>query len=168
MPSSRSVAFRRDVLEAAGGYPEWLDIGEDMYVNHRWRELSLDMRFVPGAVVRWRLRSSLRDTWVQYFRYARGDAIAGKHAESHAHRFAIYGAAPYGWGSKGRLRKTATLAGGAAYASGPIRRAMARFEDPVERGKALVAVPALLAFTDVAKMAGFLAGLRARDPERSS
>ena len=38
---SRSVA---SAIEAAGGYPEWLDIGEDMWVNHRWRELGLDMR----------------------------------------------------------------------------------------------------------------------------
>jgi len=162
MPSSRSVAFRREAIEAAGGYPEWLDIGEDMYVDHRWRELGLDMRFVPGAVVRWRLRSSLRDTWVQYFRYARGDAIAGMHAERHALRFGVYAAALYAWGSRGKLRKAAALAGAAAYASGPIRRAAARFEDPVERAKALVAVPALLVFTDLAKMAGHVSGLRAQ------
>ena len=31
--------------------PEWLAIGEDMWVNHRWRELGLDMRFAPDAVV---------------------------------------------------------------------------------------------------------------------
>ena len=162
MPSSRSVAFRREAIEAAGGYPEWLDIGEDMYVDHRWRELGLAMRFVPDAVVRWRLRSSLRETWVQYFRYARGDAIAGMHAERHALRFGVYAAALYTWGSKGRLRKAATLAGGTAYASGPVRRALARFEDPVDRAKALVAVPALMAFTDLAKMAGHVSGLGAQ------
>ena len=39
MPSARSVAFRRTAIESAGGYPEWLDIGEDMWVNHRWRRL---------------------------------------------------------------------------------------------------------------------------------
>jgi len=168
MPSSRSVAFRREAIEAAGGYPEWLDIGEDMYVDHRWRELSLDMRFAPGAVVRWRLRSSMRDTWVQYFRYARGDAIAGMRAERHALRFAVYGAALYGWGTRGKLRRAATLAGAAAYASGPVRRAMSRFEDPSDRVRAALAVPALMALVDAAKMAGYLAGLRARDPQRYS
>ena len=162
MPSSRSVAFRREAIEAAGGYPEWLDIGEDMYVDHRWRELGLDMRFVPGALVRWRLRSSLRDTWVQYFRYARGDAIAGMHAGRHALRFGAYGTALYAWGSKGAVRRAATLAGAGAYAAAPIRRAMARFERRADRAKALGAVPALMAFTDLAKMAGFLAGLRAQ------
>ena len=91
MPSARSVAYRRSAIEAAGGYPEWLDIGEDMYVDHRWRELGLDMRFVPDAVVYWRLRPGLRDTWVQYFRYARGDAIAGMYPKRHVLRFAVYG-----------------------------------------------------------------------------
>jgi glycosyltransferase involved in cell wall biosynthesis len=158
MPSSRSVAFRREAIEAAGGYPEWLDIGEDMFVNHRWRELGLDLRFVPDAIVRWRLRASLRDTWVQYFRYARGDAIAGMHPERHALRFGVYGAALLAWGSKGRVRKLATLAGAAAYAARPLGRAAVAFDDPAHRAAAFAAVPALMAFTDVAKMAGYLAG----------
>ena len=65
-------------------------IGEDMWVNHRWRELGLDMRFAPDAVVRWRLRPTLRATWAQYFRYARGDAQAAMFPERHALRFGVY------------------------------------------------------------------------------
>ena len=38
MPSSRSLAFRREAFDGAGGYPEWLAIGEDMFLNHRWIE----------------------------------------------------------------------------------------------------------------------------------
>lgn len=161
MPSSRSVAFRREAIEAAGGYPEWLDVGEDMYVDHRWRELGLDLRFAPDAVVRWRLRGDLRGTWVQYFRYARGDGVAGMHPQRHALRFGVYGAALYAWGSRSRLLRLATVLGAGAYATRPLMRAMSRFEDPLERATALVAVPALMAFVDVAKMAGYLAGLRA-------
>lgn len=162
MPSSRSVAFRRSSIEAAGGYPEWLDIGEDMYVNHRWRDLGLDLRFVPDAVVRWRLRDSLFDTWLQYFRYARGDAIAGMHPERHAIRFGVYGAALYAWSTRGVMRKLATLAGAGAYAARPLRRASARFDDPADRAIAFLAVPALMGFVDLAKLAGYLAGVRAR------
>ena len=33
MPSARSVAFRREAIDAVGGYPEWLAIGEDMWVT---------------------------------------------------------------------------------------------------------------------------------------
>jgi hypothetical protein len=162
MPSSRSVAFRRQAIEAAGGYPEWLDIGEDMYVSRRWRELGLDLRFAPGAIVRWRLRETLGETWRQYFRYARGDAIAAMYPQRHAIRFAVYGGAAYALGSRGVLRKLAALAGATAYASGPLRRAFAAFDDPLDRARAAVAVPALMAFVDVAKMAGYVAGIPRR------
>ena len=160
MPSSRSVAFRRSAIEAAGGYPEWLEIGEDMFVNHRWRDLGLDLRFAPHAVVRWRLRGTLADTWLQYFRYARGDAIAGMFPERHALRFAVYGGALYAWSSRSRLLKLATLVGAGVYAARPLRRAITRLQARPDRAKAIVAVPALSAFTDVAKMAGYLSGLR--------
>ena len=111
MPSARSVAFRRGAIESAGGYPEWLDIGEDMWVNHRWRELRLDMRFVPDAVVRWRLRPTMRATWAQYFRYARGDAQAGMYPERHALRFGVYAGLAVAVGSRRRWPKALAAVG---------------------------------------------------------
>jgi glycosyltransferase involved in cell wall biosynthesis len=49
MPSSRSLAFRREAFEAAGEYPEWLHVGEDMFLNHRtWR------RIPAGSPDRWK------------------------------------------------------------------------------------------------------------------
>lgn len=161
MPSARSVAFRRSAIEAVGGYPEWLDVGEDMYVDHRWRELGLDLRLARGAVARWRLRPDLPATFRQYFRYAWGDAVAGMHPERHAIRFAAYGALLYAWGSRARWPKVLTVSAGLAYARAPLARALRRLRSPRERAAALVAVPALLAFVDAAKVAGYLAGLRA-------
>ncbi|HJS26684.1 MAG TPA: glycosyltransferase, partial [Actinomycetota bacterium] len=162
MPSGRSVAFTREAIDRAGAYPEWLDVGEDMYVNHRFRELGLDMRLARNAVVNWPIRRTLAETWRQYFRYARGDAIAGMYPERHALRFGAYSAALYAWTTKGRLRKLATLAAAGANAAAPIRRAANRFDDPAERARAIVTVPALMAFIDVAKMSGYLAGVRHR------
>jgi glycosyltransferase involved in cell wall biosynthesis len=162
MPSGRSVAFRRAAIEEAGGYPEWLDIGEDMFVDHRWRELRMDMRLARDAVVWWPLRPSLRDTWVQYFRYGRGDAIAGMHPERNALRFAVYGGALWAWSTRGRARKLATVLGAVAYAREPVRRAVRRLDGSGERAVALAAVPALMAFVDAAKMAGYAAGLLVR------
>ena len=121
MPSARSVAYRRSAIEAAGGYPEWLDIGEDMFVNHQWRGLGLDMRFVPDAVVHWRLRPGLRDTWVQYFRYARGDAISGMYSKRHLLRFAVYGGLLLALLSKRRWPLVLAALGGAVYARKPGR-----------------------------------------------
>ena len=162
MPSGRSVAFRRSAIEAAGGYPEWLAIGEDMYVDHRWRDLGMDMRLARDAVVWWRLRPDLRSTWTQYFRYARGDAIAGMYPERHALRFGVYGGALYALGSRRLWRKAAALGGAAAYAAGPVRRAIARADDQAERVRDAATVPALMAFVDLAKMSGYLAGLAVR------
>jgi glycosyltransferase involved in cell wall biosynthesis len=158
LPSGRSVAFRREAIEDVGGYPEWLDIGEDMYVDLRWREVGLDLRLARGAVVWWPLRPTLAETWRQYFRYARGDAIGGMHAERHALRFGVYSAALYAWSSRGVVRKLLSLVGAAVYVSGPIRRAFGRFPEPLERARALFAIPALMAFLDAAKMTGWLAG----------
>ena len=159
MPSARSVAFRREAIDAVGGYPEWLDIGEDMWVNHRWRELGMDVRFAPDAVVRWRLRPDLTSTWRQYFRYGRGDAIAGMNPERHALRLGVYVGAMTALASERRFPKLLAGAGAAAYARGPVRRAWRRFPDPADRAAATLAVPALMAFIDAAKMAGYSAGL---------
>jgi glycosyltransferase involved in cell wall biosynthesis len=162
MPSARSVAFRRDAIEVVGGYPEWLDIGEDMWVDHRWRELRMDIRFAPDAVVRWRLRSGLTATWTQYFRYARGDAIAGMHPERHAVRFVTYGGLAAAAGSRRTWPKLVALAGGVSYARTPVRRAWGRVDDPADRVAAVFVVPALMAWLDTAKMAGYAAGLADR------
>jgi len=166
MPSARSVAFRREAIDAVGGYPEWLDIGEDMWVNHRWRDLGMDVRFAPDAVVRWRLRPDLPSTWRQYFRYGRGDALAAMNPERHALRAGVYGGTVAALVSSRRWPKLLVGVGAAAYAAAPLTRAWRRFPDPGSRVAATVAVPALMAFIDTAKMAGYSAGLlrRLRDP----
>jgi glycosyltransferase involved in cell wall biosynthesis len=159
MPSARSVAYRRDAIDRVGGYPEWLDIGEDMWVDHRWREMGVDIRFAPDAVVRWALRPDPVSTWQQYFRYARGDALAGMHPERHALRLITYGGLGAALASRRTWPKVLALAGALAYARTPVRRAWSRFSDPGDRAKAMVAVPALLAWLDSAKIAGYAAGL---------
>src|SRR5207247_6351673 len=87
MPSSRSVAFRREAFEAAGGYPEWLEVGEDMYLNHRLTESGARIDLAPAAVAYWRVRPDLPGTWRQYARYAGGDALAGMYPNRHLVRF---------------------------------------------------------------------------------
>jgi glycosyltransferase involved in cell wall biosynthesis len=159
MPSARSIAYRRSAIEAAGGYPEWLAIGEDMWVNHRWRQMGLDMRFAPEAVVNWRLRDGLGATWTQYFAYARGDAQAGMYPERHAARFAAYTGLLVAAGSRRRLPKLAAVLAAAAYARGPLARTARIFREPRERALAAAAVPALMAWIDTAKMAGYAVGL---------
>ena len=159
MPSSRSVAFRRDVWERAGGYPEWLPIGEDMYFDFRVLESGATRRFVPGAMVWWHLRPDVSSTARQYFRYARGDGRSGMYPERHGLRFLTYGGAcalvavglrrPWAlW-----LIPLAT----AARMRRAFRRAFRRLP-PAEARVSLVALPVLEALLDMAKMGGYIAG----------
>jgi glycosyltransferase involved in cell wall biosynthesis len=162
MPSARSVAFRREAIEAIGGYPEWLAIGEDMWVNHRWRERAFDMRLAPDAVAGWHPRGSLGAIWTQYVRYARGDGRAGMYPERHALRFAVYGGLLAALASRRTWPKLIAVGGAIAYARTPVVRARARVATSRDRAIATIAVPALLAFTDVAKMCGYALGLADR------
>ena len=166
LPSARSVAFRRDAFETAGGYPEWLPIGEDMLLNLRWRALGLRMQLAPDAVVYRRPRSSLGPYFQQFFRYAEGDAIGGMHARRHALRYATYGGLAVALLARGRAPKVLAGAAGAAYAARPIRRAFRLLPHRRDRIAALAAVPALMAVTDAAKMSGYLAGRLRRGMRR--
>jgi glycosyltransferase involved in cell wall biosynthesis len=167
LPSSRSVAFRREAIEAAGGYPEWLDIGEDMFVNHRWVELDMRMELVPEAVVHWGARDTLGGHWRQYRAYAEGDAIAGMYPRRHVLRFAVYGGLAAVLVSRNRRAIAAAAAGGVLYARKPLVRAFRRLDGPGRKAAAALGVPALMAFTDAAKMAGYVRGLTRRGSRSS-
>jgi glycosyltransferase involved in cell wall biosynthesis len=162
MPSARSVAFRRDAFERAGGYPEWMALGEDMYLNHRWRELGVRMDLARDAVVARRPRPDLAAYWRQFAGYAEHDARGGMHAGRHALRFAAYGALAVAVASRRRGLLALAVAAGGLYAARPVRRAWRRMPSPGRRLAALGAVPALMAATDVAKMAGYLRGIGGR------
>ena len=160
MPSSRSVAFRREAFDAVGGYPEWLEVGEDMYLNHRWRERGTRMRLARDAIAYWPLRSDASGVWRQYFRYAKGDALGGMYPERHAIRFSVYGGTIAALSMFPRRRWPAAVAGAGAllYASRRLRRAAHLLPDAVDRAKAMVVVPGLLGLIDAAKMAGYASG----------
>jgi glycosyltransferase involved in cell wall biosynthesis len=162
MPSSRSVAYRREAFDLAGGYPEWLDVGEDMYLNHRLRELDLRMDFVADAVALWRVRPTLAATWRQYYRYAWGDGVAGMHTARHAVRFSVYSAAALALFRRRPWAVGALALAAGWYASGRVRRALRLLPPGTQRWGAFVAVPALMLVADAAKMGGYVAGRLAR------
>jgi glycosyltransferase involved in cell wall biosynthesis len=158
LPSARSVAFRREAFETAGGYPEWLDIGEDTYLDLRWREAGARMDLASGAVVFRRPRPGLASYWRQFSAYAEHDALAGMHARRHLLRFSVYVGLAVALASRRRLPLLAAGVAGAAYAARPVRRARHLLPPGRARIAATAAVPALMAVTDVAKMAGYLRG----------
>jgi len=70
IPSSRSIAYRRKVWEAVGGYPENMTVGEDTYFDLRIREHGFKEVIEPSALVYWEVNKTYRSLFRKYFRYA--------------------------------------------------------------------------------------------------
>lgn len=79
LPSSRSIAYRRQAWERAGRYPEHTNFNEDTPFALALREAGY--RFEDGlrAVVYWRPRPTLREFFRQYYFYAVGDGLDRLH-----------------------------------------------------------------------------------------
>jgi len=158
MPSSRSLAFRREAFDGAGGYPEWLEVGEDMYFDHRLVQAGFEPVLALDAVAEWEMRPTLGATWRQYFRYAEGDALAGMYPERHAVRFATYGGLVLAVVLRRWWLVVPAAVGAAAYARRPLRRIWRR-STPDTRSLGVLGVPPMMAFIDLAKMTGYIRGL---------
>ena len=164
LPSSRSVAFRKEAWEAVGGYPERLDYSEDVVFDLRLRERYGPFVFAPEAIVHFRPRGSLRVFARQYYLYARGDGKANLFPRIHALRYFTYlVAAPLGIYAALTVSPWLWLLGviaGLAYIRLPLRRIWPKLKglSPPDKLKALAYIPVIRVAGDLAKMAGYPAG----------
>jgi cellulose synthase/poly-beta-1,6-N-acetylglucosamine synthase-like glycosyltransferase len=164
LPSSRSVAYRRDAWERVGGYPEWLDYCEDLILDFKLRELG-PFAFAPKAIAYFRPRANLKEFAIQYFRYARGDGKADLWRRRHAIRYLTYFLvtplllllglirSPFWWGL--------ILIGAAIVFWTPYKRLLPMisgysFKDKI---KAILWVPVIRMVGDLSKMAGYPFGV---------
>jgi glycosyltransferase involved in cell wall biosynthesis len=169
LPSSRSVAFRKEDWSSVGGYPEWLDYSEDLVFDMNLKAAGRRFVFVPGAIAYFRPRSSLRDFFHQYYRYARGDGKADLWRKRHAVRYLTYTLGPLlfarSWKRRetlpGRITLACIFVAAAAYCHRPYARLL-----PILSGLpaasilyALALVPAIRLTGDVAKMLGYPVGV---------
>jgi cellulose synthase/poly-beta-1,6-N-acetylglucosamine synthase-like glycosyltransferase len=90
LPSSRSVAFRREWWARVHGYPEWLRYCEDLVFDLELKRANAPFVFVPDAIVVWSARRTLRQFFRQYASYARGDGHARLYARRHGIRYTAY------------------------------------------------------------------------------
>jgi glycosyltransferase involved in cell wall biosynthesis len=170
LPFGQSMAFRREVWEAVGGFPEWADHCEDLVFDLAARRAGFRQLFVPEARLAFRPRSSLLAYARQYFYYARGDAVAGLWPRRHALRYAAYNTAVLLVWLAVRFPAARwpiallLAAGAAAYTRRPYRRLWPRLRgaSPAARLGALALVPLLRLVGDYAKMIGYLVGLLLR------
>lgn len=165
LPSSRSVAFRRSVWEAVGGYPEWLDFCEDVVFDLNVRRRFGPFHFAPEALVHFRPRPSLRAFARQYFHYARGDGKANLFPRQHAIRyFAYLVVAPLLIYAALFVNPWLWLAGalaGLAYVRLPLRRAWPKLKTLTwrDRLRVLALIPIIRITGDAAKMIGYPLGV---------
>jgi glycosyltransferase involved in cell wall biosynthesis len=165
LPSSRSVAYRKAVALAVGGYPEWLDYCEDLIFDFKLRERYGPFAFAPRAVAYFRSRPTLGAFVGQYYRYARGDGKANLWFRRHLIRYLTYlVAAPLllaltAWYSP--WWAVGFLAGGAFVFGTPLRRLwpMTRGWSLWRRLRALAWVPIIRVAGDAAKMVGYPVGV---------
>lgn len=85
LPSSRSLAFRREVWAQVGGYPEELRLaGEDTAFDLAILAAGHRFAFARQAVVRWRPRGGWRSFLRQQYLYGFGDGEAGQNTRTAA------------------------------------------------------------------------------------
>jgi glycosyltransferase involved in cell wall biosynthesis len=173
MPSSRSVAFRKEAWQAVGRYPEWLDYCEDLVFDFALRKLG-PFVFAPKAIAHFRPRSSLRAFFRQYYQYARGDGKADLFRRRHAIRYLTYLVAVPAIAIAGALLSpwwwALYLVGAAAYTRTPYRR-LATMWGPLKTGgkiQAALLVPIIRVTGDIAKMVGYPAGVMWRIKNRAA
>lgn len=70
-PTFGAAAYRRDALEAIGGFP-LVPVGEDVAASRRLTRQGWRTRFLPAAVADNTVVSTLTDYWQQHVRWARG------------------------------------------------------------------------------------------------
>lgn len=165
MPSSRSAAFRRDVLEQVGGYPEWLDFCEDLILDFRIAAQYGPFVFAQQAIAYFRPRSSLRAFVKQYYQYARGDGKARLFFLRHLIRYLTYlvalPAILIAALVLSPLWLLLLLAGGVYMVATPYRRLFEQWDSLGAGGKVSAAlwVPIIRVTGDLAKMAGYPVGV---------
>ena len=75
LPSSRSLALRRECWEKVGGYNESFLIGEDTDFDIKLKEAAYSFFFQKNAIVKWELRSSLFKLIKQQYLYSYWDGV---------------------------------------------------------------------------------------------
>lgn len=76
LPSSRSVAFKKDAWKRVNGYPESLDYAEDTVFDLNLKKNGCRFKIAKDAMIYWQMRKNLRSLFRQYYNYSKWNAIA--------------------------------------------------------------------------------------------
>jgi len=177
LPFGQSIAFRKEVWAAVGGFPEWANHCEDIVFDQAVARAGYRPAFVPAALVYFRPRPSLRAFFHQYYTYAIGDGRADLWRKRYVIRYGVYVAALLllailfsAQRRKDAKHKTdavslgilgVMIVGASGYTRSPYRRLWPQVQElPLgQRTYALALVPLIRIVGDVAKMLGYPVGI---------
>lgn len=166
LPSSRSIAFQKNVWEEAGGYPEWLPFCEDVLFDLELIKKGNPPFLIRDRLVSWRPRPAILSYLRQVYNYTRSDGHAKLFYHRQIVRYGVYG---------GFLAMTifarqsfdlwivpvAIL--GCWYMSKYWKRWLEYYNiKKIPRIVGIIVLPLIVAIGDVAKMVGFVVGVGER------
>ena len=74
LPATRSMALRKSVWNELGGFNELYSHNEDYVFARKIRASGKKIVFTKEAIVKWIPRSTLKQAFIMFFRFAYGDA----------------------------------------------------------------------------------------------
>ncbi|MGH7203239.1 MAG: glycosyltransferase [Candidatus Levyibacteriota bacterium] len=76
LPATRSVAFKKSVWEKVGHFDEILSHNEDYAFAKKLEKIGAKIVFAKDAIVYWLPRTTFKQTYIMFLRFAYGDAEA--------------------------------------------------------------------------------------------
>jgi succinoglycan biosynthesis protein ExoA len=89
VPSLQAPVYRREALEAVGGFPEDLPWAEDDGLHMNLRRRGWDLRLEPSAELRYLPRNHFRGVFRQMYHYGRGRGELGRRGRFPSRRHRI-------------------------------------------------------------------------------
>jgi glycosyltransferase involved in cell wall biosynthesis len=74
LPATRSMAFRKSIWEKVKGFPEEFSNNEDYVFAKRLKKINANILFEKKAIVNWIPRANLKESFIMFYRFAKGDA----------------------------------------------------------------------------------------------
>lgn len=164
LPSSRSVAFKRELWESVKGYPEWIPFCEDVIFDRKIEKQFGKPNFVREPLVFWRPRLTIKSYLRQLFNYTKSEGHGKLNIDRQLIRYVAYffGAALLFLAIKfSSVYLVLFLIGVAIYMTKFWRRwwNFTNEKNLIYRIGGLFAVPFMVVIGDAAKMTGFPVGI---------
>lgn len=166
-PSSRSIAFAKEVWEKAGRYPEWIPWCEDILFDIAIVKSGVAIHFIKIPLVYWQPRTCIKSYMKQVFQYTKSDGHGKLFLARQIIRYVVYS------GSLGLLALSFVYSyilllplfvGLIVYMRKFFVRWISFTKDKtwIYRLTGVVTVPAIVAVGDFAKMCGWPVGVYER------